>query len=207
MRFAPREEPDLDDTAASLVALIELFAERTGRSVSTASRLATGSGDVVARLRRGAAITTRRVDRALRYLSENWPQGVPSPSMPGIADGYPDRAAREHGGGGARQSGPVRVRDPENPEARGRFEALWRHLAEHVRLNDRRFASIGEHVQAITARLVAHDERLDAVAKRLDAVERRLDRLESIVTEVKVDVVRLRSAVQTSAPRGPAAAP
>jgi len=48
----------LDDTAASLVALIELFAERTGRSVSTASRLATGSGDVVARLRRGADVCT-----------------------------------------------------------------------------------------------------------------------------------------------------
>ncbi len=193
----------MDDTAASLVALIELFAERTGRSVSTASRLATGSGDVVARLRRGAAITTRRVDRALRYLSENWPQGVPSPSMPGIPDGYPIGPR-----GNTVAGAPGRAaRDPETPEARGRFEALWRHLVEHVRLNDRRFASVGEHVQAITARLVAHDERLDAVAKRLDAVERRLDRLESIVTEVKVDVVRLRSAVQTSAPRGPAAAP
>lgn len=89
----------MDDTAASLVALIELFAERTGRSVSTASRLATGSGDVVARLRRGAAITTRRVDRAFRYLSENWPQGVPSPSMPGIPDGYPDPGAGERSGG------------------------------------------------------------------------------------------------------------
>ena len=196
----------MDDTAASLVALIELFAERTGRSVSTASRLATGSGDVVARLRRGAAITTRRVDRALRYLSENWPPGVPSPSMPGIPDGYPVGSARGRSGGDdARQSSPPRVRDPEHAEALGRFETLQRHLAEHLTLNDRRFATIGEHVQAISAHLVAHDERLDAVAKRLDAVERRLDRLESIVTEVKVDVVRLRSVLQTPSPRGPAA--
>ena len=197
----------MDETAASLVALIELFAERTGRSVSTASRLATGSGDVVARLRRGAAITTRRVDRALRYLSENWPQGVPSPTMPGIPDGYPDRGARERSRQDARQGGPLRVRDPENAAARGRFEALQRHLAEHVTLNDRRFAAIGEQVQAITAHLAAHDDRLDAVAKRLDAVERRLDRLESIVTEVKVDVVRLRSVLQTPAQGGPAEAP
>ena len=197
----------MDETAASLVALIELFAERTGRSVSTASRLATGSGDVVARLRRGAAITTRRVDRALRYLSENWPQGVPSPSMLGIPDGYPDRGTRERSGGDARQSGPRRVRDPENAEARGRFEALQRHLAEHVTLNERRSAAIGEQVQAITAHLAAHDDRLDAVAKRLDAVERRLDRLESMVTEVKVDVVRLRSVLQTPVQGGPAAAP
>ena len=197
----------MDETAASLVALIELFAERTGRSVSTASRLATGSGDVVARLRRGAAITTRRVDRALRYLSENWPQGVPSPSMPGIPDGYPDRAAGERGGGDTPQSGPLRGRDPVSSEARGRFDVLQRHLAEHVTLNDRRFAAIGEQVQATAAHLAAHDGRLDAVAKRLDAVERRLDRLESIVTEVKVDVVRLRSVLQTPSQGGPAGAP
>ena len=70
----------MDDTAVRLILLIELFAARTGRAVSTISRLATGSGDVVARLRRGADITTRRVDRTLRYLSENWPEDVPWPA-------------------------------------------------------------------------------------------------------------------------------
>ena len=70
----------LDKTAAYLVALVELFAEHTGRSAGTVSRLATGSGDTIVRLRRGSTITARRIDRALRYLSDNWPEDLPWPS-------------------------------------------------------------------------------------------------------------------------------
>ena len=70
----------LDRTAAYLVALVELFAEHTGRSTGTVSRLATGSGDTIVRLRRGSTITARRVDRALRYLSDNWPEDLPWPN-------------------------------------------------------------------------------------------------------------------------------
>ena len=69
----------LDRTAAYLVALVELFAEHTGRSAGTVSRLATGSGDTIVRLRRGSTITARRIDRALRYLSDNWPEDLPWP--------------------------------------------------------------------------------------------------------------------------------
>lgn len=70
----------LDRTAAYLVALVELFAEHTGRSAGTVSRLATGSGDTIVRLRRGSTITARRIDRALRYLSDNWPEDLPWPN-------------------------------------------------------------------------------------------------------------------------------
>lgn len=79
----------MDDTVRRLVALCELFAESTGRRVSTVSRYATGSGETVARLRRGHAITTRRAERAFRFLSENWPEPVewpadiPRPAAPG----------------------------------------------------------------------------------------------------------------------------
>lgn len=70
----------LDKTAAYLVALVELFAEHTGRSAGTVSRLATGSGDTIVRLRRGSTITARRIDRALGYLSDNWPEDLPWPN-------------------------------------------------------------------------------------------------------------------------------
>ena len=70
----------LDRTAAYLVTLVELFAEHTGRSAGTVSRLATGSGDTIVRLRRGSTITGRRIDRALRYLSDNWPEDLPWPN-------------------------------------------------------------------------------------------------------------------------------
>ncbi len=70
----------LDKTAAYLVALVELFADHTGRSAGTVSRLATGSGDTIVRLRRGSTITARRIDRALRYLSDNWPEDLPWPN-------------------------------------------------------------------------------------------------------------------------------
>lgn len=70
----------MDDTVRQLVALCDLFAESTGRSVSTVSRYATGSGETIARLRRGHAITTRRAERAFRFLSENWPAPVKWPA-------------------------------------------------------------------------------------------------------------------------------
>lgn len=70
----------MDDTVRRLVALCELFAVSTGRSTSTVSRYATGSGETIARLRRGHAITTRRAERAFRYLSENWPELVEWPA-------------------------------------------------------------------------------------------------------------------------------
>ena len=79
----------MDDTAGRLVALISRFAKHTQLSISTVSRHATGSGDTVARLRRGGTITTKRFDRAMRFLSDNWPDSlawpadIPRPRSPG----------------------------------------------------------------------------------------------------------------------------
>ena len=70
----------MDYTDSRFVATLELFAEHERRSIKTVSRLATGSGDTVDRLRRGGTITTRRMDRALRYLSEHWPEDLAWPA-------------------------------------------------------------------------------------------------------------------------------
>ena len=76
------------NTAARLISLMSQFAKHTGLSVSTVSRHATGSGDTVARLQRGGTITIKRFDRAVRFLSDNWPESlawpadVPRPSPP-----------------------------------------------------------------------------------------------------------------------------
>lgn len=187
----------MDAAAARLVALIELFAERTGRRVSTASRLATGSGDVVARLRRGAAISTRRADKALRFLSENWPEGLPWPPQTPRPGGGRGSGGRERRGGSDDQ-----------------FAELLRRLAEHFKRHDDRFAAIDERFRAIAAHLVAHDKRFDAAEQRLDAMERRFDRLEGIVTQIRGDLVQIGRALgidrqtedlQRLADRGPAA--
>ena len=88
----------MDDTVRRLVALCDLFAESTGRSISTVSRYATGSGETIARLRRGHTITTRRAERALRFLSKNWPEPVKWPAnipRPAASCDLPDESEIE----------------------------------------------------------------------------------------------------------------
>lgn len=70
----------MDDTSGQLVTLISRFAKHAGLSISTVSRHATGSGDTVARLQRGGTITLKRFDRAVRFLSDNWPDSVAWPT-------------------------------------------------------------------------------------------------------------------------------
>lgn len=70
----------MDDTAGRLVTLMDRFAKHSGLSVSTVSRHATGSGDTVARLQRGGTITIKRFDRAVRFLSDNWPDSLAWPA-------------------------------------------------------------------------------------------------------------------------------
>ena len=83
----------MDDTVRSLDALCCLYAKHTGRALSTVSRHVTGSGETIARLRRGCTITTRRAERSFRFLSENWPEllewpvGIPRPApVEGLKD-------------------------------------------------------------------------------------------------------------------------
>ena len=88
----------MEGTARQLVTLVGLFAKHTGLSISTVSRHATGSGDTVARLQRGGAITTRRADRAFSFLSDNWPDGIAWPAdvpRPVSSRGLPRRGRRK----------------------------------------------------------------------------------------------------------------
>lgn len=63
----------MDDTTEWLSRLCVIFAARTRRRLSTVSRLATGSGETIARLKSGRTITIRRAARAFQYLSDHWP--------------------------------------------------------------------------------------------------------------------------------------
>ncbi len=63
----------MDDTTEWLSRLCAIFAARTRRRLSTVSRLATGSGETIARLKSGRTITIRRAARAFQYLSDHWP--------------------------------------------------------------------------------------------------------------------------------------
>lgn len=70
----------MDNTAENLIRLCEAFAERTNRAVSTVSRIATGSGGTVERLKGGGRITTDRVARAIKKIDDLWPSDRPWPS-------------------------------------------------------------------------------------------------------------------------------
>ncbi len=70
----------MDSTENRLAALCKTFARRKQLSLSTVSRLATGSGETIARLERGGAITTRRCERAVRYLAAHWPEDLDWPA-------------------------------------------------------------------------------------------------------------------------------
>ena len=63
----------MDDTVEWLPRICTIFADHTQRRLSTVSRLATGSGETIARLESGRTITIRRAARALQYLSDHWP--------------------------------------------------------------------------------------------------------------------------------------
>lgn len=70
----------MDDTTEWLSRLCAIFAARTRRRLSTVSRLATGSGETIARLKRGRTITIRRAARAFQYLSDHWPDDQERPT-------------------------------------------------------------------------------------------------------------------------------
>lgn len=68
--------PDAD----SLVRLIDLYSERVGRSPYTISQNAAGQALLHERLKNGKGTTLRTAERALRWLSQNWPPDLPWPS-------------------------------------------------------------------------------------------------------------------------------
>ena len=62
-----------------VVMLIELLAASWHRSPHTIGRLASGSGDFYARLKRGHDLTTRRAERVVQWLSDHWPSDLEWP--------------------------------------------------------------------------------------------------------------------------------
>lgn len=77
----------MDSTVNTLCNLIDVTAEVTGRSPTTVSRIVTGSGDTIRRLRAvdengrpKHRISTDRAARAMQRLSEIWPDGTPWPA-------------------------------------------------------------------------------------------------------------------------------
>lgn len=65
----------MDDIAAHIQRLATLFAQTMNRSESTVSRLCTGSGATLMRLKNGRPITTHRAYRAIQWFSDHWPDG------------------------------------------------------------------------------------------------------------------------------------
>lgn len=60
--------------------LIERSAAALGRTVSTVSWRASGSGATYTRLRRGCDITTRRASRIVQWISDHWPADLDWPA-------------------------------------------------------------------------------------------------------------------------------
>ena len=84
----------MNDTTEWLSRLCAIFAARTRRRLSTVSRLATGSGETIARLQRGRTITIRRAARAFQYLSDHWPDDQEWPTEIPRPEGALDQAGQ-----------------------------------------------------------------------------------------------------------------
>ena len=82
-----------------IILLVKAYAEARDISISTASRLLTGSGDVLDRMvRDGMSLTARRSEKIIRQASDlwpkhaEWPSDIPRPA-PTAAPGEREEAA------------------------------------------------------------------------------------------------------------------
>ena len=73
-----------------LVTLIDAFAAARGVSGSRVTTLAMGSGNVYRTLTEGGNITLDRVENAIQWFSDNWPEGTDWPE--GLSRPAPKRA-------------------------------------------------------------------------------------------------------------------
>ena len=65
----------------SIIHLVETYAVGRGISISTASRLLTGSGDTVDRMcRNGMSMTARRAAHVVQHASDHWPEDFEWPA-------------------------------------------------------------------------------------------------------------------------------
>lgn len=67
-------------TENTIAKLIEKLAEVRGWELSYAARMASGSGDTLARIAGGIGLTIRRANAIIARCSELWPEGCDWPS-------------------------------------------------------------------------------------------------------------------------------
>ena len=97
----------------ALTRLASALAKHLNRSVSTVSRLATGSGETIPRLGRGHAITTRRAARAIQWFSDHWPAdaewpaAIPRPQPTPVEPVEPEAVEEAPAGAGGQVEEPV----------------------------------------------------------------------------------------------------
>ena len=78
-----------------IIWLIEAMALHMHRSPHTVGRLASGSGDFYARLKRGHDLTMRRAAIVAQYLSDHWPANTEWPTdipRPPVIPPEPEKA-------------------------------------------------------------------------------------------------------------------
>lgn len=67
-------------TETQIATLIEHLAAARGWKLTHASRMASGSGDTLSRIRGGIGLTMRRANAIIVRCDELWPEGYPWPS-------------------------------------------------------------------------------------------------------------------------------
>lgn len=69
----------MSQAKADLLAVCDEFTRIAGCTDSALSNRMLGAGGRLTRLREGAEITTGRQERAMQWLSDNWPKGATWP--------------------------------------------------------------------------------------------------------------------------------
>lgn len=67
-------------TEATLLSVVDAYSSGKGWKDGTASTRIFNDGKKVSQLRSGASITISRMNDALRFMSDDWPDGVEWPS-------------------------------------------------------------------------------------------------------------------------------
>ncbi|MBB4952741.1 hypothetical protein H4S14_000783 [Agrobacterium vitis] len=67
-------------TLTSLLTLVDAYCQASGLAEATVSSRLFNDGKRLGEVRRGADIGVQRVERAVRWLHEHWPDGFPWPN-------------------------------------------------------------------------------------------------------------------------------
>jgi len=67
-------------TIGALMKLVETYCHISGLAEATVSSRLFNDGKRLSEIRKGADVGVRRIERAVRWLSENWPEGAEWPA-------------------------------------------------------------------------------------------------------------------------------